>query len=233
MGISFMDILILLLKTTLSFLALLVLTRILGKKQMSQLTFFNYVTGITIGSIVANIITVDNEPFIDEIIGLVWWCVLAELTAYITVKSHKLGRLLDGEPSIVIKDGKIIRKVMVDLRMNSEDLTMLLREQSIFSVSEVDYAIIEPNGKLSVLKKDNYQEVTKEDMKIKPTPKKYLPIQLISDGSVIEHNLKEVNVTKKWLEKQLKNSGVKSIDEVYYAEIQSDGTLFVNKKEEK
>ena len=122
---------------------------------------------------------------------------------------------------------------MVDLRMNSEDLTMLLREQSNFSVSEVDYAIIEPNGKLSVLKKDNYQEVTKEDMKIKPTPKKYLPIQLISDGSVIEHNLKEVNVTKKWLEKQLKNSGVKSIDEVYYAEIQSDGTLFVNKKEEK
>lgn len=231
MGVSFMEVLILLLKTTLSFLALLILTRILGKKQMSQLSFFNYVTGITIGSIVANIITVDNEPFIDEIIGLVWWVVLAEATAYIAVKSHKLGRLLDGEPSIVIKDGKIIRKVMVDLRMNAEDLTMMLREQSIFSVSEVDYAILEPNGKLSVLKKHDYEEVTKEDMKIKPTIKKYLPTQLISDGSIVEHNLKEINITKKWLEKQLKNSGVKSIDEVYYAEIQSDGTLFVNKKD--
>ncbi|WP_291559607.1 MULTISPECIES: DUF421 domain-containing protein [unclassified Clostridium] len=231
MGVSFMEVLILLLKTTLSFLSLLILTRMLGKKQMSQLSFFNYVTGITIGSIVANIITVDNEPFIDEIIGLAWWCILAEATAYITVKSHKLGRLLDGEPSIVIKDGKIIRKVVVDLRMNVEDLTMMLREQSIFSVSEVDYAVIEPNGKLSVLKKHDYQEVTKEDMKIKPTPKKYLPTQLISDGSIVEHNLKEVDVTKKWLEKQLKNSGVKSIDEVYYAEIQSDGTLFVNKKD--
>ncbi|WP_461615774.1 DUF421 domain-containing protein [Clostridium sp. Marseille-QA1073] len=231
MDVSFMEVLILLLKTTLSFLALLILTRILGKKQMSQLTFFNYVTGITIGSIVANIITVDNEPFIDEIIGLVWWCILAEVTAYVTVKSHKLGRIIDGEPSIVIKDGKIIRKVMVDLKMNVEDLTMMLREQSIFSVSEVDYAILESNGKLSVLKKDEYLEVNKGDMKIKPLPKKYLPTQVVSDGSIVEHNLKELNITQKWLEKQLKNFGVKSVNEVYYAEVQSDGTLFVNKKD--
>lgn len=99
-----------LLRTTLIFVVLLILTRILGKKQMSQLTFFNYVTGITVGSIAANMVSEFNEPFMDHFIRLVLWCLLTTLVGYIGLKSGKLRFIIDGQPTILIKKEKLIEK---------------------------------------------------------------------------------------------------------------------------
>lgn len=216
-------------RTSILFISLLILTRILGKKQMSHLTFFNYITGITIGSIVANMIRETEEPFGDDFIGLVWWCILTLLAGYINLKSGKLRHIIDGQPTIVIKKGKIIKSALKSCTLTMDDLSMLLRKQTIFSITEVEYAILEPNGNLSVMKKTQNQQITKSDMNITTSIFKYIPSEIIVDGKIIYHNLKEYNLTEDWLNNQLKMKHISSINDVLYAELQSDGTLFLQK----
>lgn len=229
MNLGNTNIFYLLLKTTLIFLVLLILTRLLGKKQVSHLTFFNYVTGITVGSIAANMLTDTNEPFWEDFIGLVWWCLLTILVGYVGLKSGKFRLIVDGQPSILIKQGKINRHTLKKCHINMDDVSMMLRMQNVFSIKEVEYAILEPNGSLSVVKKPQYQQVTKSDMKIASQALKYLPSEIIVDGKIIYHNLKEFNLDETWLNDQLKQQNITSINDIFYAEIQSDGTLFIDK----
>lgn len=140
------------LRSTVSFFVLLALARILGKKQLSHLTFFNYVTGITIGSIAADIAGESESHFFNGLIGLIWWSILTILVGYIGLKSSTARILFDGQPTIVIKVGKILKEALQGTRLNLDDLSMMLRERDIFSIQDVHNAILEPNGKLSVLK---------------------------------------------------------------------------------
>jgi uncharacterized membrane protein YcaP (DUF421 family) len=136
-----------------SFFLLLIIVRILGNKQVSHLTFFNYVTGIAFGSIAANFILDTRVSILKGVMSLIIWAVLAKLIGYITLKSPKARVLMDGEPSIVIKKGKVMEKSLSKMNINIDDLSMMLRNKDIFAMSDVDYAVFEPDGKLSVLKK--------------------------------------------------------------------------------
>lgn len=216
------------LETLITFFILLLYTRLLGKKQMSHLTFFNYITGITIGSIAANMVISPSLSFFKEIVALSIWCLLTVVIGYLTLKSSKLRIILDGQPTIIIKRGKILRKSLKSLKMNLDDISMLLREQNIFSIRDVDYAILEPNGKISVLKKVNKQPTTREDLNIIVPAAKYLPTEIIVDGKFVTHSLKELNLTKEWVIQQLNQIGISSIKSILYAEIQDDGSIFVN-----
>ncbi len=218
-----------LLRTLILFITLLTLTRILGKKQMSHLTFFNYITGITIGSIAANMIHETEENFGDDFIALIFWCVLTFLVGFIGLKSGKLRQIIDGQPTIVIKKGIILKNALKSSHLNLDDLSMLLRRQNIFSLKEVEYAILEPNGNLSVMKKPQDQQITKSDMNIAVLIPKYLPSEIISNGKIIRHNLEELNLSEDWLNDQLKMQNVSTLKDILYAELQSDGTLFLQK----
>lgn len=206
-------------KTTLTFLTLLILTRILGKKQLSQLTFFNYITGVTIGSLAANTIINTGSNYFNEMINLIWWTLLTILVSLISLKCPKTRALLDGEPTIVIKNGKIIEEALKSTKINLDDLSMLLRNKDVFSIKEVDFAILESDGKLSVLKKQGEQHT-----------RLYIPTEIITDGNLVKRNLKELNLDEKWIYKELKNQGIYSIKEVLYGEIQEDGSLYIDKK---
>jgi uncharacterized membrane protein YcaP (DUF421 family) len=225
-----MDILYLVLRTILTFFVLLLLARLLGNKQLGHLTFFNYITGITIGSITANIISNENGPYLDEFLGLIIWCVLTAAVGYVGLKSGDLRLLLDGQPIIVIKKGKLVRSAMQKARLNMDDLTMLLREQKVFSLADAEYAILETNGILSVLQKPNKQQITKEEMKITPPVSYYLPSEIIVDGKVILKNLKEFNLDIAWLRAQLQKQNIQSPQDVFYAELQADGSLYLERK---
>lgn len=216
-------------ETIITFSVLLILTRLLGKKQLSHLTFFNYVTGITVGSIAANMVILETGSYIKELTSLVIWCALTILVEYISLKSSKLRIILDGEPTILIKKGVINKKALSSKRINIDDLTMMIRQQSAFSINEIEYAILEPNGALSVFKKPQYQSVQKKDIHINTPSPEYIPTEIITDGKLINPNLKELGVNRKWLDNQLKNAGIKSVEEVFYAEIQTDGKLFIQK----
>ena len=195
------------LETILTFFVLLTLTRFLGKKQLSHLTFFNYVTGITIGSMAANMVVLSTNDYKKDLLSLVIWCLLTTILSFISLKSGKIRVILDGQPTIIIKQGMIDRKALKRTGVNIDDLTMMIRQYQIFSIAEVDYAILEPNGRLSILKKPEYQETQKGDLKIFPPPPNYLPIEIITDGKLLTRNLLEVG----------------------NAEILSDGSLFIQK----
>ncbi|MFJ7666798.1 DUF421 domain-containing protein [Lysinibacillus sp. NPDC097195] len=216
-------------ETAITFFVLLAMTRFLGKKQLSQLTFFNYVTGITIGSIAANMIVLSTKDYMKDLLSLVIWCVLTTLISYISLKSGTIRMILDGQPTIVIKHGRIDRKALKRTGVNIDDLTMMIRQYQVFSIDEIDFAILEPNGTLSILKKPQFQGTQKIDMNITPKAPPFLPTEIISDGKLLKRNLLEVGKNREWLKKELSKAAVENIEEVFYAEIQADGQLFVQK----
>jgi len=219
-------------RTITSFVFLLILTRFLGKKQISHITLFNYITGITFGSIAASTAVDSQIPMKNGLIGLVVWTILTFVVGKLSLKVPKIRVLLDGEPTIVIKKGKILEKAMESMHLNMDDLSMLLREKDIFAVSEVDYAILEPHGRLSVLKKTEHEHVTKKDMKLSTEPRIYLPTEVIVDSLIVNKNLKDLNLSMKWLEKELRKAGhaLSEINQIFYAELQSDGRIHVDKR---
>ncbi len=224
------DIGAMILRTTGAFLALLVMTRIMGKKQLSHLTFFNYITGITIGNIAADISSQSERPFWNGMTSLIWWGLLTLFVSAISLKFAHARVVLDGQPTIVIKKGVILEQALSRLRLNLDDLSMLLREQGIFSVREVDYAILEPHGKLSVLKKQEHLMPARGELKLPLKPSFYLPSELIVDGLVVTRNLAELGLDGEWLKNELSGLDPR---QVFYAELQADGTLYYQKKEKK
>lgn len=219
------------LRTLVGFFVLLILTRILGKKQLSQVTLFTYITGIALGNIAGDMVVHRDIKLMDGVTGLILWAVLTLILEYISLKSARARVLLDGEPSIVIKKGKIVEKAMATNKLNMDDLTMLLRINDVFSVAEVDYAILEPNGQLSVLKKQEHESAIRKDFNLQTTPRRYLPTELVVDGKAIARNLLELNISEAWLKDQLQVKGIDSMDEIIYAELQGDGTIHVDKRD--
>ncbi|WP_144348916.1 DUF421 domain-containing protein [Sporomusa termitida] len=216
-------------QTTLVFLSLLVFTRFLGKTQVGQLTFYEYVSGITIGSLAANIAAADVDKVWNHYYDMVLFVALTYVLSLITIRSRPLRKLIDGSPTIVIENGRIIEANMHSLRYDLDELNGHLRQQGILDPAEVQYAILETTGDLSVIKKADYQPLTKSDFNIH-LPNPSFPLELIMDGVIIEHNLHKQNYSQAWLEKQLAARNIHDLSEVTYAGIDSKGQLFINRK---
>lgn len=219
------------LRATLSFIVLLLMTRLMGRKQLSQLTFFNYITGIALGSIAGDIASESETPFLNGLVSLIWWSLLTILTAYIGMKSRTARTVIDGQPVVIIKKGRILENELKKAQINMDDLTMLLREQQVFSVKDVENAIFESNGQLSIMLKEDVQPVTKKDQKIFTIQPMYIPMELVVEGEIIEKNLKEAGITSNWLKSQLKSQNLQ-LSEIFYVELQQDGSLFIDKYQE-
>lgn len=220
--------LVVVVRAIISFFTLLILAKILGKEQISQLTFFDYILGITIGSI-ASETTVDlSSRAWPHFMGLISWAVLAYLMQYISLKWRYAAKVIEGEPVIVIMKGKIMDSILKQMKFRVSDLLVLLRNQGIFDLNEVDYAILEPNGSLSVLKKSEYLPLTPKDMNIEVKPTG-ISTELVYDGKLIEQNLRQMNKDKKWLMNQLKKYGIKNVSEAFLVTLNDAGTIYVDK----
>jgi len=216
-------------QTSLVFISLLVFTRVLGKTQVGQLTFYEYISGITIGSLAANIAAADADKVWNHFYDLVLFVGLTYLVSFVTIKSRPLRKLMDGSPTIVVENGSIVEENMHSLRYDLDELHGQLREQGVLDPAEVQYAILETTGKLSVIKKTDYQPLTKSDFNIH-LPDPVFPVELIMDGVIIERNLDRQNHSKDWLKQQLAERSIHDISEVTYAGIDSKGQLFINRK---
>lgn len=216
-------------RTLAGFVVLLTMTRLLGKKQLGQLTYFTYITGIALGSIVGEMVIHRDVTMTSGITALTAWALLTIAMEVTALKSSQARILLDGEPSIVIKKGMIQDRTLARLRLNMDDLSMLLRNNQVFSIQEVEYAILEPNGKLSVLKWPEQETVTKSDMQVQTARRKYVPTEIIVDGKIVVKNLQELQLTQEWLERELRSAGIEDIRDVFFAELQSDGSLNITK----
>lgn len=220
------------LRTTISFIVLLFLARLLGKKQLSQLTYFHYITGITIGSIAAEIASQHETPFFDGLISLIWWSILTILASAVALQSTKLRNIIDGSATVIIKNGEISVQALKTSKLHMDDLLMMLREQSIFSIQDVHYAILETNGQLSILKKPTEQSATKLDVKADVSIPPHIPIEVIADGKIVWNTMEEMNLTEDWLMKKLKKKNIQTVEEVFYAQLQPNGSLYICTREE-
>jgi len=220
------DLIEILLHVLLGFATLLFLVRMIGNKQLGQLNVFTYISGIVIGSMVADTILHKDLNIWRTILGTSAWVALMFLVEFLSLKSMKVRELLDGQPVILIKKGKIVYNALKKERMNMDDLTMMLRTNMIFSILDVEYAILEPNGDLSILKKQSKESVVKEDLKLLQKSQKYLPTSLIMDGQIIFKNLKELGLSKNKLGAVMDQLEIQQYHDILYAELQSDGKLY-------
>lgn len=229
-----MNILELVLRIGIGFTVLLSMARWAGRKEISQMTFFNLVSAIAFGSIAAALVVNPSVSILNGIIALLGWAAFTVLTDQIHIKSKIARKLLMGDPVIVIKKGRIMEDALRQTRLDTDSLKAMLREKSIFSMSDVDYAIFETDGKLSVMKKEPKQTVTKSDLKIAMLQGNFVPLstELVADGRVNLRNLDKMNKDQTWLNDQLEKAGVQSVDEVFYAEVQTDGNLYIDKRDD-
>jgi uncharacterized membrane protein YcaP (DUF421 family) len=225
------DFLRIVLQTVLAFFAILTITRLLEKEQLGHLTFYEYITGITIGSLAADIAidTAGKRWLI--LLSLMVFALLTYLMGYISLKNRVARKLLEGEPTIVVQNGKIMEKNMKKIRYNVDDLLTQLREKGAFNISDVEFAVLEPNGQLSVLLKSQKRPVTREDLQI-PTQYEGMSSEIIVDGEVIYQNLQQNNLDESWLINELQKQGIKSPREVLLASLDSQGNLYVDKKKD-
>ncbi|TYS08633.1 DUF421 domain-containing protein [Bacillus subtilis] len=223
----------LIIRLIIAFITLLVLTRLMGRKEIAQLTFFNFVSAISIGTIGASLAIDSTLSIRNGLIALFAWTVFTIIVGFLDIKFPAIRYAVEGQPVILIRKGKIIDKQLRSVRLDLDALQTLLRKKNIFSLADVDYAIFETDGSLSVLKKEAKQNVTKRDMNVQGENAKVShPASVIADGKVREDNLKKLNLNKQWLMDLLKESGIQHPKEVFYAEVQTDGTLYIDKKED-
>ncbi len=228
--IDFNEILEVLTHSLAVFFLLILLTRLIGKKFLAQMTFFDFVTGIIIGTIGGAYVTTEVEG-IYVLLSPVILTILVIITGFFTLKSIPARKLIEGEPLVMVQNGKIYEKNMRKIRYNMDDLMMQLREKGIFDLGEVEFAILETHGQLSILKKSQYLPVTPRDLNIS-TRYKGASSEIIRDGRIVEQNLKQNNLNHEWLYNELASRNIKNIREVFLASLSTDGNLYVDLRED-
>ena len=216
-------------RSLIAILILYIATRLIGKKQVSELSLFDYVIGISIGNFGAEMIINMDTPYIYGCIAIMTFGIVAYLVSIITMKSIKLRRIIIGTPTIVIQNGKILEPSLRKLKMDINDLLEQTRIGGTFDISEIEYAIVEANGKLTIMKKSMYNPVTPNDMKLK-VEKKDLLANVIIDSKVLFDNLKNMNKTEEWLEQELKIKGYRDLDKILLATLDTNDKLIIYEK---
>jgi len=226
-GVSMNEGLIVLVRGIIGFFTLLIFTRILGKQQVSQLTFFDYVVGITIGSTASTLTTDLTSRAWPHWVGLFTWTALCLILQLITLKSKTAEKYLDGEPTLIIINGKILEQSMKKFRYTIGDLLSQLRDKGIFDIDQVAFAVLEKDGQLSILKKTECDPVTPKDLKIKTSPAS-IDYEVIYDGSILQDNLDSINRNEKWLMIKLKKQGISDACEVFLATYNASSGLHID-----
>ncbi len=220
------------LQTILAFFATYFFARIIGKKQIGELTFVDYINGITFGSIAANMASDLDQSTWPHFTGLFLFALLTLLMQYIALKSRAVRKVIEGEATILIHQGKILEDNMRKTRYNLEDLLSELRKNNIFDIRDVHFAILETDGKLSVLPKANKKPLTPKDINLNGT-KESICTELIIDGQIIVENLKQHGLTKKWLEKKLLEHNIMKLKNVVLANYNpTDQSLYFDLKKD-
>ena len=200
------EILQIFIRTIIVLIIIFFLFKLMGKKQVSQMDMFDYITGITIGSIVADISLDIEKNLLAGLICLIIYCLTAIIISYLSLKSIKLRNFFDGKESILIENGNINRDNLRKNKININILETEARVAGYFNINEINNAILEPNGKISFEPKESEKPTTKKDLGIN-TKNKGLVYNLIIDGQIIKENLNLAKVDEKWLSHELKVLG--------------------------
>ncbi len=215
------------LRGTSAFLAVILITRVVGKSQMGQLTVTDFVNGIVVGSLAAAMIVDLRTPALYYVFSLILIAALTIGVECLTLRNRIIRKIFEDEPTIVIHNGKVLEDKMARMRYHMDDLMMLLREKNVFNIADVEFAVAEPNGELSVLLKSQKRPVTPEDLQI-PTKYEGMSTELVMDGVVIKQNLVQNGLTEEWLFGELEKRGITKIENVTLATLDTQGNLYID-----
>jgi len=208
-----------------SLVVLFLVTKMIGKKQVSQFSVFDYVIGISIGNFAAEMALNLDSKYMHGIISVVIFGLVAYLVSVLSMKSLKLRKFFIGDPTMLIQDGRILYENLRKTKFDINDLLEECRINGYFDISEVDYALMEANGEISFLAKPDYQQPTNKDLKVKKK-KTGLCANLIVDGQIIDNSLKIMHKDIDWLMHELKVKGFK-LDDVLLATLDLDENFLV------
>lgn len=216
-------------KGILIYILALILSKLIGIKIISQMNFFDFIVGISIGSMIAKIIIDKDHVVFSGIVALITFALLTISTSYLNLKSYSARRIINAKTLILVENGRIIDKNLKRLRITINELMMKLREKDVFNLEDVQFAIMESNGQLSVLIKANKKPITPYDMDLK-VKSSSLVNDIIIDGKIVDKNLKIAGIDKKWLQSELKKKSINNIEEVFYAGVDQNKKLIISKK---
>lgn len=214
-------------RSAVAYIVILILARLIGRKLISRITFFDFVVGVTLGSLAVHISLGNETSEAAEIVSAVTITLLVLLTDLLNNKSYLFRKIEEGKPIVLIRKGEFLEHNMAKAKISITKLLMLLRQKDIFDVESVNYAIIENDGQLSVLLKAEKMPVSTYELNIKK-PENDLPIDIIIDGKLLSDNLNASKYNENWLKSQLQLHGVEDIGQVFYASINKPGHLFIS-----
>lgn len=216
------------LRAIIAYLLLMVVIRSIGRKAISQMTFFDFAVAITLGTLAASVGMGTNTSSSSAAIVMISFAVLAIITGYLHIKGFRFRKLVNSEPVTLIQNGDIVKDNMQRTRTTIDSLNALLREKNVFNIADVEFAIMETDGKLSVLPRSQKQPITPSDLNIS-TSYKGLTRDIIIDGNIMYENLKDANLDEQWLMNQLNSKGIQNIKDVFFAALDTSGALYVSK----
>lgn len=214
-----------------SLVTLFLITKMLGKKQVSQLSLFDYVIGISIGNFAAEMTINLESNELNGIWAVVLFGLFAYLVSYLTMKSIVLRRFFMGSPTVLIQDGKILEKNLKKVKFDINDMMEEIRSNGYFDLSQVEYALMEANGKLSILPKPEYRPITPKDMSIKVN-REGLCANVVIDSKIMHNNLKNMNKDLKWLDKKLREKGYTDLSKILLVTLDTNEKITVYERNE-
>lgn len=219
-----------------SIIAIFLLTKLMGYRQMSQMSMFDYVNGITMGSIAAEMATSLDTGFEKPLVAMIVYALVSLLLSTISSKSIKARRMLEGAPLVLLNNGEIYRHNLRKAKIDVSELLVQCRINGYFDISKLQTAILEGNGKISFLQKATDRPLTPADVQLSPQ-QDYMVANVILDGKVMDENLRHTGKDEKWLLDQIRGQGAKRIEDVLLASCDSNNKLQVylkdNQKEAK
>ncbi len=211
-----MDILKIILSTVVSLVMLFVLTKLMGNREMSQLSMFDYISSIAIGSVAGEMAVMSTDSIIEPMISMIIFAGSTVLISWITCKSIMLRRFFEGQAYLLYQNGQIYEKNLLKAKMDVDELLSACRISGYYDLEEVHSIYLEINGKISVLPLALYRPATPSDFKLEPVQSLPLP-NVIIDGKVLQDNLKSTGKNERWLQKQLESKGVRNQKEIILA----------------
>ena len=216
-------------RTILVLVILFFITKMMGKKQISELNFFDYIVGITIGSIAADISLDIEKDMLAGIAALFIYGGISYIISLVSMKSILARRFFIGVPTVLVEKGKIIESGLKKAKIDVNDLLMEARENGYFNLDEIDYALMEVNGNISFLPKEKEKPATKKDMKIKCS-NEGLTVNGVIDGIYMANNMTAINKDKEWLDHELKVNGYDNYDNILLATIDNNYKVTIYEK---
>lgn len=209
-----MDVLKVILASLFSAAALFLIAKVIGHKQVAQLEFFDYITGITIGSITAELATTLDDPWWKPTISMFVFGAVTVALSFATRKMQRTRKFINGSPTIILNNGKLYRENMKKAKLELSEFLLLCRQEGYFNLNDIQTAVFEYNGKLSILPVSTKRPLNPEDMKLNPQPE-HIGTEIIMDGRILDENLKRKGLNVEWLKKEMANQGYKHAKDIF------------------